>query len=60
MPAERRLEIANTQTNETCFHSIDDGSLLADQVLPLAIWASRVFLVERRDRRHVTMIRFAS
>ena len=34
---ERRLEVVNTQTNQACFHPIDEARLLADQVLPLAI-----------------------
>ena len=38
------------------FHTVDDAAVLSNEALALAVWAFRIFLLQRRDCHDITMV----
>ena len=59
-PSEIGPEAANAEAGEIGLQAVDDACALSDQDLTLAAGPSRILVLERGDRRHAAMLRFAA
>jgi hypothetical protein len=58
--AQLRFEAADAEPGQRRLQPVDQAGPFADQVLALAAWPLVVFLLERRNRRHPTMLGLAA
>ena len=58
--AQRRLEAPDAEAGQAALHSVHDPRALADQALALAVRPLGILILERRNRRHAAMVRFAA
>src|ERR1700676_2319038 len=54
------IEAADAESDQGCFHSVDNPSLLSDETLALAVGPLGIFVLGRRDRHHLAVITFAA
>jgi hypothetical protein len=55
-----RLEAADAETDQRCFHPVDDPSAFTDQVFALAAWPPGIFFLERWDLHHFAVKRLTT
>src|SRR3954464_11517795 len=58
--AQRGLEGANPEADQTALHPVDQARALTDEPLALTVGALGILLRQRRDRNHVAVIGFAA
>src|SRR5262249_16223948 len=53
------IEAADAEPDQRCFHSVDDPTLLSDEVLALTVRSFGIFVLDCRNRDHLAVITLA-
>jgi hypothetical protein len=54
------IEAADAEPAQGCFHSVDNTSLLSDQIFALAVGSLAILILDCRDCDHLAVITFAA
>jgi hypothetical protein len=53
------IEAADAESYQSCFHSVDDPTLLSDKALALTVGSPGIFVLDCWDRDHLAVIKLA-